>query len=74
MVPKKQSKAEQFVCLMEPTGTWAVWDDWTGQPAELGDKPLVGVREIEAREAYRVLIAPFASRRLASRPIREPTS
>jgi hypothetical protein len=43
-------RASRFVCLCEPTNTWAVWDDARNQPAELAEA-LVGLTERDARKA-----------------------
>ena len=40
----------RFICLLEPTETWAVWDEHTGQPAD--DRvPLTGLTKQAAEAA-----------------------
>jgi hypothetical protein len=42
-------KAEQFECLMEPTGTWMVWDAASRRPAQYLRNNLVGLPRDKAR-------------------------
>jgi hypothetical protein len=44
----------RFICVLDPLGLWAVWDEHTGQPAEAA-VPLVGLSEAAARSACRDL-------------------
>ena len=44
----------RFVCIKEPTGTWAVWDEEYDRPADLFE-PLVGLGETHAQAACRIL-------------------
>ena len=44
----------RFLCILEPTGTWAVWDEQRNLPGEL-TKSLVGLSEAEANTACEVL-------------------
>ena len=46
----------RFICLLEPTETWAVWDELASQPA--GDPtPLTGLTEQAAHAACLMLNA-----------------
>lgn len=38
----------RFICLLEPTDTWAVWDEQTCQPAT-GPTPTTGLTEQAAK-------------------------
>jgi len=44
----------RFICLLEPTETWAVWDEQTGQPA-VDLAPLTGLTQQAAEAACRAL-------------------
>ena len=46
----------RFICILEPTGTWAVWDEQRNLPGEITE-PLVGLSVVEAHSACRVLNA-----------------
>jgi len=45
----------RFSCLLEPTGDWTVWDEVTGEPANLGGKILIGCTRERAESACDVL-------------------
>ena len=45
----------RFSCLLEPTGDWTVWDEVTGEPANLGGKMLIGCTRERAESACDVL-------------------
>ena len=45
----------RFSCLLEPTGDWTVWDEVTGEPANLGGKILIGCTRERAESARDVL-------------------
>lgn len=44
-----------YICVQQPDGLWAVWNDIANEPATLDGKPLVGLFEIKARAACDVL-------------------
>jgi hypothetical protein len=44
----------RFICLLEPTETWAVWDEHTGKPAA-DPAPLTGLSRQAAEAACVVL-------------------
>ncbi len=45
----------RFRCLPEPSGTWTVWDDVTGAPANLDGCMLEGRSKDRARAACEIL-------------------
>ncbi len=48
---------EQFECLMEPTGTWMVWDAVNSQPARYMRNNLIGLPREKALPLCRLLNA-----------------
>lgn len=40
--------AERFECVMEPTGTWMIWDSLQKIPAELSQAALIGLEHSSA--------------------------
>ncbi len=45
----------RYLCLLEPCGTWTVWDTLARKPASLGGVALVGREEQRAQAACGVL-------------------
>ena len=46
---------ERFDVILDPSELWTVWDKLTNQPAELGVNVLIGLTEVEANTACRIL-------------------
>ncbi len=73
-----EERYPRFRCMLEPSGTWMVWDDMTGAPAALGGFVLTGRSEERARAACGVLKRIYRSRldarstNTASRPQDDP--
>lgn len=40
---------QQFICVMEPLDSWAVWDELTGEPVAIDGELLVGLADEAAR-------------------------
>lgn len=47
--------APRFICLVEPSGKWTVWDTLKDVPASLGGCQLTGREEQRAQAACNVL-------------------
>jgi hypothetical protein len=50
----------RFECVLEPTGTWMVWDNLEDEPAHLGSI-LVGCGRIHAEAAQRILTSIYSA-------------
>ena len=62
-----EESPDRFSCILEPTGTWMVWDDVAGEPATLGGKILMGCTRERAETARDVLLRIYKYR-LDARP------
>lgn len=61
-----EERHRRFCCLPEPSGTWMVWDNETGAPANLGGCSLKGRSEERARAACEILKRIYRNRLDAS--------
>jgi hypothetical protein len=57
---------ERFECLMEPTGTWMVWDTVDRRPAQYVRNTLIGLPRDKALFLCRLLNAMAADGRFRS--------
>lgn len=48
-------KSEQFECVMEPSGTWMVWDRHLEAPVQFSVLTLIGLTQSEAFSLCRLL-------------------
>jgi hypothetical protein len=51
----REGNAVPFICIQQPDGLWTVWDKTADEPATLDGKPLIGLAEIRARAARKML-------------------
>ena len=69
-----RSAKPRFICILEPTDTWAVWDEQRNLPGELFNELLVGLSRVEARTACRELNSRPPSIAQGSRHLRSATA
>ena len=50
-----EKKPERYVCILDPTNAWTVWDSEMEMPASLGGQHLTG-RPKERAEAARAIL------------------